>query len=133
MWLSLFLALLLGSQNVPATATSWGWFHASSAANRWSIDQGQADVTTAGKQFKATLWDGDERKFARLSLEGTITGTAVEAKVTLNNSDQRPFLVAGRLTRTCDEGRGRESIILSTGFDVIGFVREIRGSCHNIP
>jgi hypothetical protein len=134
MWLSLLLTVALWTQDISSLAvTSWAWFHTTSTANTWSIDQGRADVAITDHQFKATLWDGDEKKFARLSLDGTITGAVVNVKITVNNSDLEPYHVRGTLTRTCYEGGGRESIILSTGFDVIGLVHEIRGACRNIP
>jgi hypothetical protein len=123
--LAAILFLQSGSSAQPPL--QWSWFDASSVANNWSINRGRADVTIAKGVFKATLWDGDSQNFSRLNLSGTFKGNDVRVKVTVNSSDEEPYRATGKLTRSCWEGGGREAIVLTSGFGVIGLVREIIG------
>ncbi|HEX6576193.1 MAG TPA: carboxypeptidase-like regulatory domain-containing protein, partial [Gemmatimonadaceae bacterium] len=52
-------------------------------------------------------------------------------RVTINESDADPFQTSGRLERACWEGGGREAILLTSGFGVIGLTRELPvGRCR---
>ena len=111
--------------------TEWGWFRASSGVNDWAIYKGRATVLVDGKSFKATLWDAADPKFARVSLLGTIQENSVSVRAVINQSDADPFQTSGRLRRICWEGGGREAILLTSSFGVIGLTRELsRGACH---
>ena len=132
--LLLLLSVLSPTYSSHPAPTRWAWFRASSVINDWSIDKGQADVTIEGQAFKATLWDATDPKFARLSLTGSISRNVVSVKATVNNSDYEPYSTSGRLRRLCWEEGGREAILLSSGFGVIGLVREIpAANCRGLP
>ena len=133
-FLLLFLGLLSPARYSHQAPTRWAWFRASSVINDWAIDKGQADVTIDGQSFKATLWDATDQKFARLSLNGSINQNVVSVKATVNNSDYGLYRTSGRLRRTCWEEGGREAILLTSGFGVIGLVREIPAAgCRILP
>ena len=126
-----FLALALTAAKTHEATTEWGWFRASSAVNDWSIYKGRATVTIDGKSFKATLYDAADPTFARVSLVGTIQEQSVSVRAVINASDVDPFQTSGRLKRLCWEGGGREAILLTSGFGVIGLTRELSGGrCH---
>jgi len=120
--------LVLTSVSASPSTTRWAWFRSSSTPDGWFITQGTADVTIDGRNFSATLWDAADSSWARLSLVGSIVDNAVTVTVTVNNSDVEPWSVSGRLERQCwKRGGGREAIVLSAGFGVIGLVRELPG------
>ncbi len=122
----LLLAFLAGSSNAREPPSRWAWFRSTSVINNWFIRQGQADVTIEGQTFKATLWDSADTTVASLLLEGSIMSNTVRVTVTVNESDVGPSHATGKLQRTCwKDGGGRESIILTEGFAVIGLVREL--------
>ncbi len=103
-------------------STEWAWFRASgNAVTGWTLNQGWADVLIAGKSFKATLWDESNSQFARLSLDGSVSGNAVTARITVNGSDyDEPYRTTGTLKRTCSKDGGLESIVFTNGFNVVG-------------
>ena len=118
-----WLALLSPARQ---SSTSWAWFRATSVIDKWWITEGRARVTIEGNLFRAALWDSDDTTFARVSLEGSIQSTSVTVTVTVNATDLEPYRASGTLTRACwKQGGGRETIILTSGFDAIGLVREL--------
>jgi hypothetical protein len=122
------LALLCTPARLHSQAPlEWSWFRATTAANDWWITRGRADVTMTGGTFAATLWEGNEQKFARLSLKGAIRHGVAKVRVTVNNTDVDPFPTSGKLRRFCWDGGGREELVLSDGSEVIGLFRELFG------
>jgi hypothetical protein len=123
----LALYLLLAPGSVHQVSTRWAWFRASSLIDNWDLHRGLADVVIYGQGFRATLWDENDPKFARLSLVGTIRNNVVSVKATINASDAEPFRTTGTLQRSCWEGGGREAILLTSGFGAIGLTHELVG------
>jgi len=116
-----------GFTTAPDSSSRWKWFRArANAETGWSMYEGEADVAIAGNSFKASLWDAAAPTFARLSLIGTITGSRVTVKVTVNASDyDEPYRVSGTRKRTCWNGGGRESIIFTSSTEVVGLAHEL--------
>ena len=129
------IALLQSAAAASFTAAAdWAWFRTVSTGTEWWITQGKGDVSFSGERFEATLRDGDDPNFVRLSLRGSTSGGVVKARVTVESSDAPVFNVSGRLKRLCWQPQGgREILILTDGLDVIGLVRELSPSAACKP
>jgi hypothetical protein len=82
------------------------------------------------------LWWNDrcEIWFASLMLWDFFGVLRIRQRSSQSNTGQNdadPFRTSGRLRRICWEGGGREAILLTSSFGVIGLTRELsRGVCH---
>jgi hypothetical protein len=117
----------VGSARI-ASAEEWEWFRASpgGARDAWWLLHGKAEVQRTHGRFNAVLHDSDDYSFIRQSLQGTVSGRRVRAQVTTLGSDAPVYQVSGMLKRSCWRGEdGRESVILTSGFDVIGLARTV--------
>ena len=115
-----------GRESVPLQSDAWAWFRTVSTGTEWWTEQGNGEVNFSGSLFRATLRDGDDPQFTRLSLQGSVSGGLVKARVTVLESDAGPVLeVSGRLKRFCWNGGGRETLILTNGYEVVGLVRDL--------
>ena len=105
---------------------TWAWFRTVSTGTEWWVTQANGDVSFSGRLFNATLRDGQDPKFTRLSLQGSVAGGTVKAPVTVLESDAPVVELSGRLKRLCwARGGGRDVLILTNGEQVVGLVREL--------
>ena len=83
-------------------------------------------VAPAESLFKATLRDGEDPQFTRVSLQGSVSGGLVKARLTVHESDAPVVEVSGQLKRFCwAKGGGREILILTNGEQVVALFREL--------
>jgi hypothetical protein len=107
-------------------AETWIWFRTVSTGTDWWLTKGQGDIEISDSVFKATLRDGEDPQFTRLSLQGSVSAGLVTARVTVHESDAPTVEVSGRLKRMCwPKAGGREVLILTNGEQVIGLHREL--------
>jgi hypothetical protein len=92
----------------PVAPPTSSWFRSVSTGTDWSIIKGRGYVDLSDRRFKATLHDGEDAQFTRLSLEGSVVGGVVKARLTTLESDAPAVEVSGRLKRLCwKSGVGR--------------------------
>jgi hypothetical protein len=110
----------------PAATDTWTWFRSVSTGSEWWTTQGKGDVNISRGVFSATLRDGDDPRFTRLSLAGSVSGGLVKARVTVQESDDPVVEVTGRLRLLCWATKGgRQVLMLTNGEQVVGLFRDL--------
>src|ERR1700754_2498225 len=118
--------MILMATSVMASSPVWHWKSLSSGINSWASRDGTATVSTVGGHFEALLLDGSDGLPA-YSLKGTKSGDAIEVKATISDSDVPAIYLKGkrRINHWPEAGGGRETIVLTDGFEVIALTREL--------
>lgn len=116
---------------LPVVASlAWHWKSLSSGVDSWTSRQGTATVAMVGGRFEALLID-DVDGLPAFTLKGTRQGDDIVVHAVVSDSDVPPINLTGafRTGHWKDLGGGRESIVLTDGFEVIALTREIPVVC----
>ena len=119
------LAIVCSVSLVHAQEKQWSWFVASSVADDWNLEKGTAKIQLTQTSFRAELYIGN---YLRHRIIGSRDGDRIKAKLSTSETDQVDYPLTGTYQRRLWKDHstaGRETITLSWGGIVVGFVREI--------
>lgn len=125
----IFLILFMITTCIQAQPANEGWSFVwlSSGPNQFEISKGSAIVNIKNGKIEATMVDSSKVEYR---LTGSIKSHSIKAKLTILESDYfigSPFSGTYSVKRWDGDPQslGRESIILTDGWNVVAFTREI--------
>ena len=115
---------------IPALAEpDWKWVQASNLIDKWSVEQGLAEVRIKNDGFEARLYKPTDLKTVYMRLNGTIDKSRIVANQTMADNSKSPSKFRGPMKsshwKAFENHSGVETITLTDGWSMIGLTRGI--------